>query len=476
MRTIYLFLISCCLFSLSCTKNFEKINTDPNRIDKISPGTLLNPIIYEVAAFNTLRADDFTFGIMQVMIPFPSAAGGVHRYDIGENAGNSTWNTYYRWLINIKEMRNSAIAAEDPNYEAIAMTLNAWVYSNLTDAFGDVPMTEAVRGDEGVFRPRFDKQSDIYPRLIADLDSANAKFVTNRAMVFGTDILYNNNVTNWKRFCNSLRMRLLLRVSKRAEMDSWTKLAQMVNDATKYPVFTKNDEAAVLKITGVVPNVSPWGRSIDFTTFRASAEFFVDSLNAWNDPRRAKWMSQARAMDGTTQIGFKGIPAGYAGSDNQFQYLPSNFLVALATAPMTSVIMTYAEVEFIKAELAQRGVTTGDAKSHYEKGVKAAIEQWGAVIPADYFTNPSAAYDGTLERIMMQKYYALFFNDYQQWYEYRRTGLPVMPVQDGMLNNKIVPVRYRYPVPVQISNGENYDEAVEWMGGDNINIKVWWEK
>ena len=77
---------------------------------------------------------------------------------------------------------------------------------------------------------------------------------------------------------------------------------------------------------------------------------------------------------------------------------------------------------------------------------------------------------------MMQKYYALFFNDYQQWYEYRRTGFPVMPVQDGMLNNKIVPVRFRYPVPVQISNGENYDEAVDWMGGDNINIKVWWEK
>jgi len=77
---------------------------------------------------------------------------------------------------------------------------------------------------------------------------------------------------------------------------------------------------------------------------------------------------------------------------------------------------------------------------------------------------------------MTQKYYALFFNDYQQWYEYRRTGFPVMPVRDGMLNNKIVPVRFRYPVPVQISNGENYDEAVGWMGGDNINIKVWWEK
>jgi hypothetical protein len=476
MKSTSFIIILVCLIGASCTKNFDKINTDPNRVDQISPGTLLNPIIYEMSTFNTLRADDFTFGIMQVMIPFPSAAGGIHRYDVGENAGNSTWNTSYRWLTNLKEMRAAAIKAEDPNYEAIAMTLQAWIYSNLTDCFGDVPMEEAVRGDEGIWHPAFNKQENIYPILIAQLDSANDKFVTNRAMVFGTEILYGNSVVSWKRFCNSLRMRLLLRVSNRTEMDSWTKLAEMVSNATKYPVFTKNEEAAILKITGVVPNVSPWGRAIDFTTFRASASFFVDSLNALNDPRRAKWMSQARELDGVTTIGYKGIPAGFAGNESQFQYLPSNFLVALATAPMTSIIMTYAEVEFIKAELAQRGVIASDAKTHYEKGVKAAIEQWGATLPADYFANASAAYDGTLEKIMMQKYYALFFNDYQQWFEYRRTGLPVMPTNDGMLNDKKVPVRFRYPVPVQISNGENYEEAVGWMGGDNINIKVWWEK
>jgi hypothetical protein len=481
MKSTSYLIILVCLIGASCTKNFDKINTDPNRIDQISPGTLLNPIIYEMATFNTLRADDFTFGIMQVMIPYPSVAGGIHRYDVGEGAGNSTWNTSYRWLANVKEMRNAAILAQDPNYEAVAMTLNAWIYSNLTDCFGDVPMDEAARGDEGVWHPKFNTQQEVYTKIIADLDSANSKFVTNRAMVFGTEILYNNSATNnkvinWKRFCNSLRMRLLLRVSKRPEMDAWTKLAEMANNPTKYPVFTKNDEAALLRISGDVPNVSPWGRAIDFTTFRASAGFFVDSLNALNDPRRDKWMSQAIAEDDVTKIGFKGIPAGFAGSDTQFKYTPSNFLVALATAPMNSIIMNYAEVEFIKAELAQRGVIATDAKTHYEKGVKAAMEQWGATLPADYFTNPSAAYNGTLERIMLQKYYALFFNDYQQWFEFRRTGFPVMPTNDGMLNNKIVPVRFRYPVAVQISNGENYESAVGSMGGDNINIKVWWEK
>ncbi len=97
-------------------------------------------------------------------------------------------------------------------------------------------------------------------------------------------------------------------------------------------------------------------------------------------------------------------------------------------------------------------------------------------MPADYFTNPKAAYDGTFERIMLQKYYALYFNDYQQWFEYRRTGLPELPKGDAMLNDKRVPVRFRFPTTVQTNNTVNYQKAVAAMGGDDINTKVWWEK
>ncbi len=96
---------------------------------------------------------------MQVTVPFPSASGGVHRYDVGDGAGNSTWDTYYRWLVNIKEMYEISVDSEDPNYQAIALTLNAWVYSMLTDAFGDVPMSEASSGEDQIFQPAFDNTS-----------------------------------------------------------------------------------------------------------------------------------------------------------------------------------------------------------------------------------------------------------------------------------------------------------------------------
>ena len=77
---------------------------------------------------------------------------------------------------------------------------------------------------------------------------------------------------------------------------------------------------------------------------------------------------------------------------------------------------------------------------------------------------------------MLQKYYAAFFVDYQQWSEYRRTGFPVLPVGPGMLNNGVMPSRFEYPISVRISNPENYQEAAGWMGGDNINSKVWWDR
>jgi hypothetical protein len=457
---------------ISCTKDFEEINTNPNRISEISPGTLLNPILYEVASFNMERADGFTFDLMQVSLPFPSVTGGLHRYELTENTGNSTWNTYYRWITNVKEMHAAAVKYENPNYQAIALTLNAWIYSNLTDAFGDVPMEEAGRGDEGIFRPRFNKQEEIYAKLLADLEEANSLYSSSNKTTYGTDILFENDFAKWRKFTNSLHMRLLLRLSNRPEMNTYAKLRTMIDNPAQYPVIANNAESAILETTGIDPMVSPWGRPQDFTAFRAASEFFVDNLVAMNDPRLPRFVSKASGAPTT----YKGIPSGFDPSTPPPSYTPSNLQQSLVIDPVPMPILTYAEVQFIKAEVEFKAGNSTKAQEAYEKGVKSAIEQWGLVMPADYFTNPATAYDGTLERIMLQKYFSLFFVDYQQWFEYRRTGLPTLPKNAGMENNGIMPSRLLYPIDVRESNAANYQEAVGWMGGDDINTKVWWER
>lgn len=460
----------------SCTKDFEELNTDPDNIQEISPNTLLNPTLYELATFNVERNTDFTMELMQLRLPWPSASLGVHRYVVGETAGNSTWNSYYRWLNNIHETEKAAIRVENHSYQAIALTLKAWAFSLLTDCFGDIPMTEALQAEQQQLKPVFDKQQMVYTTLLQNLEEANNLYKDNHAMAYGTEMLYTNSVSNWRRFSNSLYLRLLLRVSNKPEMNAAAKMKQIVENPTDYPVFTSNTQSAVYKITGETPNLSPWSRYQDFITFRCAGAFFVSTLNDFNDPRRAKWLTKATDLTGV-DIGYKGIPSGYSGDEKQFDYNPSNYVKELAMTPnMVIPLMTYSEVAFIKAELAQKGIIADDAKKLYETAVKASVEQWGATLPADYFTNPLAAYDGSLDRIILQKYIALFFTDYQQWFEYRRTGLPILPVADGMVNDKKVPVRFRYPDIVQITNNENYKAAIQSMGADDINTKVWWEK
>jgi hypothetical protein len=481
-NVLYLFLIAALIINItSCTKDFDKINTDPNRIDQISPGTLLNPIIFNMASFNMQRADAITFNLMQVALPYPSATGGIHRYDIQESTGNSTWSTSYLQLNNVREMYNKAVQANDPNYKAIALTLKSWIYSNLTDCFGDVPMDEAVLGDDYIWQPKFNTQKEVYARMIADLDTANTIFNAGKAMLYGTDILYANNILKWKKFSNSLKMRILLRTSKRTDFNAYAEIRKMIDNPTLYPVFSTNDDAAALKLTGITPLASPWGRPVDFTTFRAAGKFFIDSLNSTNDPRRPKLTTMARNAAGTTTIGYQGIPSGFNASTATFNFIPSNvnqlLVTASATAPVYCPLMTYSEVELIKAEVElMYSKNNAAAKSAYEKGVKAAIEQWGLVVPADYFTNVNAAFNNSLQRIMLQKYYALYFVDYQQWFEYRRTGFPVMPTETGMLNNKVMPVRFKYPIVVRSNNPNNYNKAVLSIGVDDINTKLWWEK
>jgi len=466
--------IFCFNMLTSCTNNFAETNEDPNRINEISPGTLINPIIYGLATHNVNRSASITFNLMQVSVPFPSVSGGLHRFDVSQNIGNSSWYNYYKWLNNIKQMHLAAIKAEDKNYEAIALTLNAMVYANLTDLFGPVPMTEAVKGDEGNFYPAFDTQEFIYKTILADLEKANTLYDTTKNLSYADDILFQNDVKKWQKFTNSLHLRLLLRVSNRSETNAFQQMTNMINNPDVYPVFENNEESAMLQVTGVTPNVSPWGRPQDFRLSVKIGEFFIENLKTLEDPRLPFIATKAQDND-NVDIGYKGIPSGYDGPESQFEFNASTLNIDQVENPMQIFILTYAEVAFIKAELAQRGYIA-EPETHYNNGVTAAITQFNTEVPSTYFDNAAVAYDGTLAQIMLQKYYALYFVDYQQWFEYRRTGLPKLPTTDAMLNDKVMPARFYYPTNVQINNASNYGKAIEMLGGpDDINTTVWWD-
>ncbi len=455
---------------VSCDKNFEEINTNPNLIDQISPGTLLNEIIYNMASNNLTNHYNINCQLMQVQLPYLSYYGGVQRYEILPTTGNSQWNAAYKWAKNIREMRAAAEANQANNYLAVALTLNAWVFSNLTDTFGDVPFSEASQAEEGILQAKYDEQGAIYTQLLADLETANARYDHSVTMAYGTDILFANDTRLWQKFTNSLRLRLLLRVSD-VRTSAYQEMLAIINDPSGSPVIEGLDDAAVFHVTGVTPNLSPWSRALDFSNQHAVGEFFIETLNALDDPRRPIYVG--RATQQGSPIGYRGIPSGY---DNEsFDYSPSYMNNLQVVPPMIIPIFTYAEVCFIKAELAQKGYLQ-DADSYFKDGIRAAIELWtDTPVDESYFEAETAQYDGTLERIMLHKYLALYFTDNQQWAEYRRTGYPVLPTTQSMLNEGVMPSRLLYPDVQPIYNPANYEAASQRMGGDNINAKVWWD-
>lgn len=467
----------------SCTKNFTELNTDPNRIDRVTPGSLVTPTVYGMSNYFTERSRNFTWQMMQVGLPNPSPANGIHRYELNENAGNGTWNTCYQWMRNLREMREAAELYGQPVYHAVAATLQAYIVGILTDSFGDVPFSEALMAEEGLSQPRFDTQEEIYNKLIADLEEANTIYAGEGDME-GNDILYDNDKESWRRFNNSLLMRLTLRLSKRSEFNSYEKLQAIINNPDQYPIFSSNEEAALLTVTGLPPYDYAWGRRQDYVNFQAMSEFFVDMLNELEDPRRPLFMNQAsRLVDGEIeQIGYKGIPSAHSGDESQFDFSPSTpngdlMVYTTLGTEIIEVIMSYAEVEFIKAEVALHFGDMEAAKTAYEKAVTAAITQWkNSEMPEDYFENEEAAFNGTMEQLMNQKYLGLFFNDYQQWFEYRRTGYPELPTTEYMWHDGVMPTRFMYHNNVRRFNPENYREAAERIGGDDVMTKVWWEK
>lgn len=483
-KIMMLMAVPALLATVSC-ESMDDTNIDPTRMNSANAGSFMDPVIYGMGIYTWNRYNSWTFQLMQCLVTTNSTSG-VGWFNISDTAGDGVWSNYYKWNTNAKAIYDEAVKVGDPNYEAIALTLRCWIFENTTDAFGDIPVQESCRGEERLYSPKFETQAEAYRYIIDSLDVANGKYDLKKGLQFNTngDKMYCTSgsdlegILKWKKFTNSLRLRALLRVIDSQELGDMAKaeLKKMLASPETYPVFESNEDNAKVHISGVAPDEAPMTRPSDLSSYKSLSEFFIDNLKNWNDPRLPIFSKTATNKDpetGKNVTSYIGLPSGYDVEPTITASSPN--ATYLATAPQDIQCLTYAEVLFIKAELAQRGIIDADAKSLYEQAVTAAITQWGVEMPEDYFSNPKTAYDGTLKRIMEQKFYALFFIDFQQWFEYNRTGYPDVPKGPGVDPSVHMPYRFKYPAILQRMNRENYLKAVESMGGDDFNTKLIWQ-
>jgi len=289
---------------------------------------------------------------------------------------------------------------------------------------------------------------------------------------------------------------LLLRISGKSEVsqNSIAKIKEIIDgNPSAYPIISSNDESAILKWTGAAPYISPFVTNVREQDFRTPgiANFFIDHLAPLNDPCTDIALgtnSICRWRIATYQGSFQGVPSGYAAGDNPVKksyFYSTTTNPNLMTEPLTGMIMNYAEVKFIMAEAALKGWINGSPEIFYKQGILNRFTLWIPNWPgdiddwltkADIQWDDSETFDQKMERIHMQKYYALFLEDLEQWFEYRRTGHPVLPKGTGLKNNGIMPARMTYPVYVQSTNPTNYKLAVAAQGPDEISTQVWWQK
>jgi len=512
INSIVVFLAICGLIFSACTKNFTEINTDPNNSPNALPKQLLAPALVSVVAENMSRNRSFTNELMQVTVSISDADATVFRYNYPDSWSDYLYNGWYTELTNFKDIYTMASEQINFNrsYMGISLICQSWVYSLLTDTYGDIPFTQSNHGRDNLnYMPAFDKQKDIYDSLFANLEKADTLLKTNTAIDPNSDPVFNGNVSKWRKFGNSLYLRLLLRISGKAEVadTSIAKIKQILADPSTYPIMTSNDDAAILRWTGVGAYMSPYvsTRAQDFRG-TAICSFFIDHLVNWNDPRIniPEYGSSGVNRWGIAPVSgqYVGVKSGYAtgtGDPKGSSFYAIDQTVSglmppannQQTEPLTGMIMNYAELQFILAECSVKGWISGSSETYYNNGVQNSITQWLPAWPdtsttvksvVDYLVNAdiqwddNATLDEKMEKIQLQKYYALFRTDLQQWFEYRRTGHPVLPKGDGLGNDGIMPARMKYPIYVQATNPANYKAAVANQGPDLISTPVWWQK
>ena len=464
------------LLLTGCTKDFKEMNTNPNGLAAAKPESFLEPALYDVVQRNQTRALRLGNELMQIHVTVINS-DEIHRYIIRPSESDYMWNNWYLQLTNFKDMYERAEFLNQTSYMGIARIMQAWVYSLITDTYGNVPFSEANQGREKNFQPKFDDQKDIYAGIFEMLEEANELLAAGQALTLpARDPLYGGDVARWRKFGNSLYLRLLLRVSGRTDLNAAEKIREIVEtSAASYPKIASNAESAVLKFTTTPPFVSAFNtyRDYDFNGDNGLTQFFINTLNLWDDPRRASWANTVGVSN------YEGIPSGYA-PGNQPDRL-STYKVSLKNEPLMGNILNYAELQFMLAEAALKGYTSGNPKTLYENGVNNAITFWAQTVPAGHLTKPGIEWidaettEQKLEKIITQKYFTLFFTDFQSWFEHRRTGYPVLPKGPGLQNGGEMPARLYYPTSVQSLNRANYQAAVTAMGGDELNIKVWWD-
>ncbi len=475
LKCSFLFIL---LAFVGCTKDFESINTNPTTPVDVQPELLFRKVLYDYA--EQMSYEGFVAGNLLGQYFTAIDFNLFDRHSLTEpQYGGKPWNFLYENLrdneiLLAKSRSNVAFAV----YEGPALIYKAYVAAALTDLYGDVPYSEALKGKDGIVAPKYDAQKDIYlgaGGIIENLDKGILAINNYKgAIKLQGDIVYAGDLTKWRKLANSLKFKALMRISGKENVA--TQLAKIAADGDF--IKTAGDNANY-NFTQSPPNNFRMvtAKTGDYNLFIMSET--IDSvLTKLDDPRKTVFF-RPTASNAAVYKGLLNGPDASKLSITASNYSLTGKIFREDGAKLKANFMTSFEMNFLLAEAAERGLIAGDAKTFYENGVKQAFDYWYTTIPTDYLLRGSVAYksagNNPIEQIITQKWLANIVNGYEGWTEYRRTGFPKLKAISASLNQNLIPVRMPYPTSEDALNNANFKVAAEKTNKNSVNALVWWD-
>ena len=523
------------LLMLGACKDLDDLNVNPN---SPSPETTdLNLLLPTVITMLGSQVVDLGFGDLSGVVQHMQETGwqgGFNAYDWA--SPGQSWTGYYGILRNADELHKKAVKDGYKYHEGVALIMKAYTFGLIADLWGDAPYKEALRAEEGpkYFKPVFDKQQDIYHGILAELETANTLLAQEGGQPINAtqDVLFAGNVAKWRKFANSLALRYYMRLQAKEQAYAKAGIVKIASDPAKYPLITSAADDANVSYPGTAN--AAWPTNMVFSNApdgqymrRKPASTLVEALKSLKDPRIAVWfdkvpqplvlvpgtnVSRASADGKTWEISadkaknyettyntpinystdYIGIPPAIGGAmfynlqmeggvSGQGRYNPHisqiNSMYKNASGDLLKMrLISAAEVNFILAEAAFYTWITG-AETYYAKGIQESFNAWG--VGAGFTTYIAGAPYSGLPSIMQQKWIASWSAAAEAWFDWRRTGLPVLNAGPSAARS-VLPLRFYYSLNDDLNtNTDNATAAIANLvrtshaGSDPTNNSAW---
>ena len=516
----------------SCTDNFATFNeTDgayteelqkyDNQTNLVPFSTIQKGVIYQTGVDGT----DWQYQIIQNLAA-DMFCGYFHDMNGSFNANNSTYNlnngwTSAMWVYTYGNVMPSIADSEElntekdwPLYHAITKILKVAVLHRVSDYYGPILYDGFGTADQ---KPQ--SQEEVYKRFFEDLGTAIniLKDYKGGVSFESADFMMpegKRTPAQWLKFANSLRLRLAMRVSNKAPELAEEQAKAALNPDNGGVLETANETVGEYGIRNPLGGVAGWGEVF----MNASLESY---LKGYDDPRLKSYFSTAKdgrdkddnitkIVAGVKQLSsiedeYKGVRQGTGVADNRY----STHSATTINVNSKIIVMSAAEVWFLRAEAALRGYTNESVQNCYEQGVTVSFAQWDASGVGEYLSSTltSAPYVDTfdakfnadapstitpkwdesatpevkLERIITQKWLALYPEGCEAWAEQRRTGYPkllqvVVNNSGNTIDTEDMIRRVFFNQDYKTDNKSLYDALVSKLGGaDNGGTRLWWD-